>query len=85
MTVTSTADVKSRMTGMALIGGVFLAALTLAGCGGGIPGIGGGGDPFPPQPQQQAPVAQPAGAPSGQTIGTGQTRVAIILPLTQGG
>ena len=56
----------------------ILAALALGGCG--PVGFGGGG------PAVQAPVAPPvATAPTGDTLGSGPRRVALILPLTQQG
>ncbi len=56
------------------------AALALAGCG--PSGFGGPrGDLPSPPPQAQT---QPAGPVSGQTIGTGPVRLALIAPLTQG-
>lgn len=71
--LTRTAAVRASALGALLASAGFLA-----GCGSTIPGLGSA-EPLPPPVQQsQAPV-------SGDVLGTGPTRVAIILPLTQGG
>lgn len=70
-----------RTRRFALLAGAMSAAVVLAGCNS-IPGLGGPSEPIaPPVQQTQAP---PLAQPSGSTLGTGATRVAIILPLTQG-
>ncbi len=61
---------------------ILASSAFLSGCNS-IPGLGGPADPIAPPVQQAQPV-QPTVAPTGDTIGTGPTRVAIILPLTQG-
>jgi ABC-type branched-subunit amino acid transport system substrate-binding protein len=53
-----------------------LLPLTLAACGGGMPGLPG---------FDSGPSASGAAAPSGQTIGTGKVKVGLVLPLTAEG
>lgn len=72
-----------RMSGAArfsAIAGLLAVTSLLAGCNS-LPGLGGSAEP-PPVQQGQAPVDVPPGGP---VVGTGSTKVAIILPLTQGG
>jgi ABC-type branched-subunit amino acid transport system substrate-binding protein len=69
---------RGALTG---ISGVLLAT-GLAACGGagisGLPGLDG-----PSQPGPVTPAAPgPAGAPTGQIIGTGKVRIGLIVPLT---
>ncbi|HYC26092.1 MAG TPA: penicillin-binding protein activator, partial [Roseiarcus sp.] len=64
----------SRLTGATLAG---FAAVALAGCG----PTGGVFDGAPTTPVQ----SQPLGGPTvGETIGSGPSRIGVILPLTQG-
>lgn len=75
---------KRRFAGatrFSVLTGLFAAASLLAGCNS-LPGLGGSAEPPPPVQQGQAPVEVP---PGGAALGTGATKVAIILPLTQGG
>ncbi len=71
---------RVRLRRISAFAAVGLAA-ALAACSQ-VPGIGGG--PFS-GPEQAPAGAPPAGTVSGQTIGTGPTRVGLLLPLTQGG
>ncbi len=64
----------------AALGGALGLTGLLGGCGSTIPGLGSS-EPPPPPVQQ----TQPLTPPSGDVLGTGPTRVAIILPITQGG
>lgn len=68
---------RARAIRSCSLGAALAAALALAGCGGAIPGFGSAEPPPIPQTQPTLP-------PGGNVLGSGPTRVAIILPLTQG-
>ncbi|HTR14012.1 MAG TPA: penicillin-binding protein activator [Roseiarcus sp.] len=72
-----TVQLRGALTRRALLGG---AAFTLAGCNSNFD-LAGMGSP-PPAPTPSAPAAGPL---VGETLGTGPTRVGMILPLTQNG
>jgi ABC-type branched-subunit amino acid transport system substrate-binding protein len=72
----------SRRTALTLLGTPALGAL-LSACGGGIsglPGLDGGSQTVAP-----AQPVGPPGAPSGQILGSGKVRIALIVPLTGAG
>src|SRR5574337_855317 len=72
-----TTEFGGALTRRALLGG---AALALAGCNSNFDIAGMGAQPAAPIPPTPA-----AGPPVGETLGTGPTRVGMILPLTQNG